>query len=204
MRCVSYSLRVRRALRLFATSCLLCLLLESCATSGVGTGRPQPIPLKEVIQQVTGAVDQFRNSQAAQYAELASAEFNFQTVKTAGGELKVNPLFFNFGFSASREITHTFTFTYTKPGHHRLGASARENDMTRDLVEMIRQAAMSAQDALYAVGLPLNQVDLSVQFAVKQTVTAGGAATIQLVTLGGSVTASRSQTQSVKLTFKRK
>jgi hypothetical protein len=81
---------------------------------------------------------------------------------------------------------------------------AKENDMTRDLVEMIDQAGRAAKDALSAVGLPLNHVDLSVQFAVKQTVTGGGAATIQLVTLGGSVTASRSQTQSVKLTFKRK
>jgi hypothetical protein len=160
--------------------------------------------LQLVVEQVTAAVNQFRHSEAAKYAELASAEFNFQTVKSVGTELKVNPVFFNFGLSGSREVTHTFTFIYTKPGQHRFAASVTENDMTRDLVEMIKQAAQTAKEAVFAVGLPLNQVDLSVQFCVKQTVTGGGSATIQLITLGGSVTASRAQTQSVKLTFKRK
>jgi hypothetical protein len=203
VRCAFYSQAVFGALRSFAICCILCLLLQSCATSGVGTGGPQPIPLSQVVQQVTAAVDQFRNSEYARLAKLDSAEFNFQTVKGTSGELSVKPLVFSFGFSASREVTHTFTFTYSKSGKRGL-AVAKENDMTRDLVEMIKQAATAAKDALYAMGLPLNHVDLSVQFAVKQTVTGGGAATIQLVTLGGSVTASRAQTQSVKLTFKRK
>jgi Trypsin-co-occurring domain 2 len=204
IRSAFYSLGVGGALRSLAISCISCLLLQSCATSGVGTGSPQPIPLNQVVQQVTSAFDQFRNSEYARLAKLDSAEFNFQTVKGTSGELSVKPLVFNFGFSASREVTHTFTFTYRKRAKRQLGAMAKENDMTRDLVEMIEQAARAANGALYAVGLPLNQVDLSVQFAVKKTVTGGGAATIQLVTLGGSVTASRAQTQSVKLTFKRK
>jgi len=199
-----YSLDVAVALRFLAISCICCFLLQSCVTPGLGTGRSEPIPLRLVVEQVTAAVNQFRNSEAAKYAELASAEFNFQTVKSAGAELKVNPVFFNFGLSGSREVTHTFTFIYTKPGHHLFAANVTENDMTRDLVEMIKQAARTAQEAVFAVGLPLNEVDLSVQFCVKQTVTGGGSATIQLITLGGSATASRSQTQSVKLSFKRK
>jgi hypothetical protein len=160
--------------------------------------------LKQVVDQVTAAVDQFRNTEYARYAKLDSAEFDFQTVKGVEGELSVKPVFFNFGFSGSREVTHTFTFTYTKPGKRRLILSAEQQKMTADLVDMIGRAAKAAKGALSAAGLSLNQVDLSVQFVVKQTVTGGGAATIQLVTLGGSVKASRSQTQSVKLTFKRK
>jgi hypothetical protein len=160
--------------------------------------------LEKVVRQVTAAVDQFRNSEYARYAELASAEFSFQTVKGVGGGLSVKPLFFSFGFSASREVTHTFTFTYTKSGHQRLVASREENELTRDLVDMIKRAAVSAKDALYAAGLPLNQVDLSVQFAVKYSISGGVEAPIELVTLGGNVSASRDQTQSVKLTFKRK
>jgi hypothetical protein len=117
----------------------------------------------------------------------------------------VKPLtFFNFSLSASREVTHTFTFTYTKPAKQLFVASAEENNMTRDLVDMIQRAAVAAKDALYTAGLPLNQVDLSVQFAVKWAGKGGVEAPIQLVTLGGSVTAHRDETQSVKLTFRRK
>ncbi len=204
IRCASYSPSVVGPLKSFAICCMLCLLLQSCATSGSGTGHREPVPLGQVVRQVTAAVDQFRTSEAARYAELASAEFNFQTVKSTGGELSVKPLFFSFSLSSSREITHTFTFTYTKPGKQRRIASVEENDLTRDLVDMIKQAAASAKDTLYAVGLPLSQVDLSVEFAVKRAVSGGVEAPIKLVTLGGNVTASHAQTQSVKLTFKRK
>jgi len=168
------------------------------------TGRPEAIPLHQVIDQVTAAVDYFRTTPYAKYAKLASAEFSFQTVKGEKGELSVKPLFFSFGFSASREVTHTFTFTYTKAGQKRIAASAEEKKLTQDLVEMIEQAAVSAKDALHLSDLPLNQVDLSVQFAVKRAVTAGAQGQVELVTLGGNITASRDKTQSVKLTFKRK
>jgi hypothetical protein len=149
-------------------------------------------------------VDQFRNSEYAKYADLATAEFNFQTLRSTGEELHVNPYFFTFSLSGSHEVTHTFTFAYGKPGKARLVATKKEDDMTKDLVEMIKGAALSAKGTLSAAGLPLDHVDLFVQFVVKRGVTVGGQAPIQLVTLGGSFTASHSQTQSVKLTFKRK
>ena len=195
---------VGRALRIVPICCILCFLLLSCATTEPHTGDSDLIPLSKVISQVTVAVDQFRNTPEARYADLDSAQFEFQTINGKGGELHVNPYFFTFSFSGSREVTHTFTFTYGKPGKARLAATKAEDDMTKDLVEMIKDAAVSARGALSVSGLRLNQVDLTVLFVVKRNVTVGGQAQIQLVTLGGSVTASHSQTQSVKLTFKRK
>lgn len=191
-------------LRSLAISCIFCLFLQSCATTGVGTGGSQPIPLKRVVDQVTDAVDQFRHTKYAEYAKLDSAEFNFQTVKGMKGGLSVKPLFFSFDFSASREVTHTFTFIYTKPGKRRLVLSPEEKELTRDLVDMIERAAEAAEGALSAAGLSLDQVELTVQFAVERAGGVAAEAPIKLVTLGGGVTASRSQTQSVKLTFKRK
>jgi len=69
---------------------------------------------------------------------------------------------------------------------------------------MIQQAAKSARRTLNALGLSLKHVDLSVEFAVEHAASIAGEAPVKLVTLGGSVTASHSQTQSVKLTFERK
>jgi len=182
-----------------------CVLLQSCATSGSKTGSSKPIPLAEVVKQVTAAVDQFRNTKYAEYAELTSAEFNFQTVKGTEGELSVKPLVFGIDFSASREVTHTFTFMYTKPGKHRLSiASAEEKELTKELVEMMDRAAQSAEKVLTGVGLSLTEVDLSVEFAVEYAAGVNVEVPVKLVTLGGGVTARHSETQSVKLTFERR
>ena len=107
IRCASYSPSVVGPLKSLAIICILCPLLQSCATSGLGTERQEPIPLGEVVRQVTVALNQFRNTEEAQYAELTAAEFNFQTVKGNKGELSVKPLFIGFSLSASREVTKT-------------------------------------------------------------------------------------------------
>jgi hypothetical protein len=201
----SSSRRVSRAIGCLATACLAGLLVEGCATTGPGSVDSEAIPLAEVIGQVTVAVDQFRKTEAARYAQLTTAVFNFQTVRGVGAELNVKPLFFGFGFAASREVTHTFTFTYSKPGPRLRVAAAQPKELTADLVDMIGRAAKSARGALDAAGLPLNQVDLSVQFAVRRSITAGATApVVELVTLGGNLKASSDRTQSVKLTFTRK
>lgn len=183
---------------------MLGVLSQGCATPGSRTGGHDVIPLKNVVDQVTAAIEQFRTTEAAKQAELKSAEFNFQTVEGKSRELGVKPLVFNFGITASREVTHTFTFTYKESGHLKINAVGPVNDITRDLVEMINKAAEAAKDTLYVAGLPLNQVDLSVQFAVKRSVSGGAEVPFELVTLGGKATASRDRIQTVKLTFERK
>jgi len=190
------------------TSILLfsfCLLFQGCATPPTGGKHADTIPLREVTNQVTIAVDRFRHTDYAKVAKLKSAEFEFETVKGEGGELDVKPLgIINLGFSLSHEVTHTFTFTYGESKHRLSALQAQKPELTDQLVDMIERAGKSAEKAIYAGGLSLQQVELTVKFGVKWEASVGGEFPFKLVTLGGNVKASRDETQSVKLTFVRK
>jgi len=171
-------------------------------------GKGDPIPLDKVVRQVTDAVDQFRNTEAgteaARYATLQSAEFTFQVVRGSQGKLDVKPFVFELSLSGSRDVTHVFDFTYGGTSKGFRMARGKEDDITKELVEMMEAAEESAKKSLIAVGLPLEKVDLSLEFAVKWDASIGGEFPFKLITLGGSVTGHRDQIQTVKLTFGRR
>jgi hypothetical protein len=200
------SRHVRGLLSCLAINAALCLCLQSCVTPGLRP-RGATIPLQDVVDQVSVALDQFKSTPAAQYAELSEADFTFQVVETKKGGIDVNPYILSFGVSFSREVTHTVTFAYDnkKPSKQRRLTNKKETELSAAFTDLINNAYRAAEKTLTAGGLPLDHADLTVEFAVTWAGTAGIQAPVAtLITLGAHASASRNDVQTVKLTFTRK
>lgn len=168
--------------------------------------RSSPIPLQKVVDEVTTAVDQFRNSPYARVAKLNSAQFTFQVVETEKADVNVKPVILSFGISFSRDVTHSVAFIYDnrKPVKRRRVTGENETELTKEFAKLIKNAAEAAEKTIIAAGLPLQEVDLTVQFGVTWSGSGGVLAPVNLITLGGDVSASRNDVQCVKLSFTRK
>lgn len=176
--------------------------MQGCVTTGAGIGDKKKLALDQVANQVTIAIDLMRHTHYAKLAKLKSAEIDFQTVKNQNGELEIKPLgFLDIDFSISHQVTHTFSFIYSTPAHRQVVLKPREHEVTDQLVEMMSKAADAAGKSVYAGGLSLGEVDLTVEFAVEYDGTLGAEFPFKFVTLDANVSAKRDEIQTVKLTF---
>jgi hypothetical protein len=194
---------VRNAILWVAAGAFVCFLFPGCATIG---GESQTVPLVDVVKEVKRQVKEYQDKPVPgnPLPELHTAEFTFKVVRTTSGGLNVNFFVFTIGGSHSREDMHTVTYTYEVPSPKtKFAAQKPEPERKDSLVETIRRAAEAAKATsdTDVAGLPLNAMEINIEFVVKRQATVTVQAPISIVTVGANVSGDKSTTQSVKLVF---
>jgi hypothetical protein len=204
---------VRNTTPWVALGLLACFLFSGClfdrqsSTSAAATGSGlDSVPLAEVVKEVKKEVKEYQDSpvEGAPLPALTTAEFTFKVVRTATGGLGVNVWFVSFGWSHSREATHSVTYTYKVPppeAKFSISAASKRVEKKDSLAEAIKLAAEAAKASTSFGDLPLNEMAINIQFVVKSQLKGGVKVPISIVTVGADVSGDKSTTQSVKLVF---
>jgi hypothetical protein len=195
---------MRNAILWVAAGAFVCFVFSSCATSGGGL---DTVPLEDVVKEVKREVKDYQDKPvpSSPLPRLDTAEFTFKVVRTVSGGLSVNVFVIEIGGSHSREAMHTVTYTYkVPPPEKKFAARERPGPERKDsLAETIRRAAEAAKAATSFGDLPLNEMEINIEFVVKRQRNVAVKAPISIVTVGASVSGEKSTTQSVKLVFGR-
>jgi hypothetical protein len=166
-----------------------------------------PGALPAVIQQVTGALQEYQDSRGSgpdALPPLAQAQFDFKTtIKTSGG-FTLNLFVFKFGTTHENDQTNDVEFTYAlpKPKSMRSMTSQAPSTQLKDvLAQTIQSAALSVKNGGKVAGLPLNSLKVTLSFAVDWNVDGGGQVTYSIVTAGLNASKDKNSIQTVVLTF---
>jgi hypothetical protein len=175
------------------------------------------IPLCLVAAKVAATLDQY-NSDPKTIADalphLLSADFGFKTVGDDTVGFKVSILVFSFGTSRKAEATNEVTFTYTVPPPKKSKGENSEISISSSdkkpkpvpfepkLIETLQQAAEQIKSTQSVGDAKFTTLTVTLAYGVTWDFNGGVTLPIQLWTLGGTVDHSRSDTQTIKLTFK--
>lgn len=145
---------------------------------------------------------------------LLKAEFDFKTVTSNTGGLKLNFLIFSFGGTHKSEMTNDVKFSYVVPPpkpkpaqlsfNGYLGFLARQpkpKDFSVELVSALQDAAQEVKNTRTFADAKFKTLTLSMAYGVTWDLSASASIPISLVTLGPSFDHNRADTQAITLAF---
>lgn len=166
------------------------------------------VPLSLVAAQVVKTLDTF-NAEAGSRAlpKLSKVVFDFNTERTLGGGFGFNVLFFRFGANRDSSATNEVSFTYTVPaapapsGAFSPRTQPATHDFSHSLLSTLQAAAAQVKETQHIGAANFTNLTVVLSYGVVWDTSAGGAGTIGLVTLDGSVDRKRSDVQTLTLIF---
>jgi hypothetical protein len=176
--------------------------------------KKEPIPLCLAARKIQDALDAYNSDPETltrALPELNSAEFEFKTVtdNTVGG--KVGFLILSFGVSRKGESTNDVTYTYEVPTAKPAGLGSSnalllaKNEKPRDfscqLIRNLQQAAIQVKETTPIGKTKFKSLTISMAYGATWDETGGITVPIHLVTVGGTLDHTSTDTQTVKLKF---
>jgi len=164
--------------------------------------------LPSVIAAVQAALkcyDDKRGSGPDSLPLLQKAVFDFQTTTGKVGGVELDFFIFKLKASHEKDNTHVTTFTYTRPkpktGAHPLKTKRSPELLSDDIVGRMQAAAKAINEVSKMGDLDFNQVDVKIQFGIKNDGSATASMPVQLVTIGPNIDFNKNDVQTVTLTF---
>jgi hypothetical protein len=158
------------------------------------------------VQAALKCYEDRRGSGSDSLPLLQKAVFDFQTTKGKVGGIELDFFVFKIKASHEKDDTHVTTFTYTrpkpKPGGQPLQLKKSPQLLLSDDIVSSMQAAAAAVNGSANIGaLNFNQLDVKIQFGIKNDASAAASFPIQLITLGPNIDYNKNDVQTVTLTF---
>jgi hypothetical protein len=164
--------------------------------------------LPSVIAAVQAALkcyDDNRGSGQDSLPQLQKAVFDFQTTTGKVGGIELDFFIFKLKASHEKDDMHVTTFTYVRPkptqGAHPLKTKRDPQLLSDDIVARMQAAALAVKEATKMGDLNFNQLDMKIQFGIKNDGSAAGSVPVPLVTIGPSIDYNKNEVQTVTLSF---
>jgi len=169
--------------------------------------QPSRPPLGDIIQQVKKAVDDYQESLGggnSALPPLQSVEFDFKVATEDVVKGSVSFFIIQFGASRSKSTVNDVSYTYELPTPGAMGFAEEPPKTLREtLARTIQEAARTVKESGALGDLKFTKLVVEIQFGVKWARDVTGNFTYQFVTFNLGASKNRSDTQSVKLTFKK-
>ena len=169
-----------------------------------------PVPLCLVAQKIAATLDEYNRAPgtiAGALPQLSRAVFDFKTVNSTTTGFKFCLLVFSVGASHRTDSTNAVTFTYavpppqSKPAFDSHTKHPQPQDFSQTLIQTLQDAAQQIKLTNSVGAAKFKTLTVTLAYGVTWDFNAGATVPISLVTLGGTLDHSRSDTQTVELTF---
>jgi hypothetical protein len=158
------------------------------------------------VQAALKCYEDHRGSGPDSLPELQKAVFDFQTTTGKVGGIELDFFIFKLKASHEKDDMHVTTFTYVRPkptpgGAHPLKTKRDPQLLSDDIVARMQAAASAVKEATKMGDLNFNQLDMKIQFGIKNDGSAAASVPVQLVTIGPSIDYNKNDVQTVTLSF---
>lgn len=157
------------------------------------------------VQTALKCYDDHRGTGPDSLPLLQKAVFDFQTTTGKVGGIELDFFVFKLKATHERDDTHVTTFTYARPkpkqGVHPLKTKQAPVLLSDDIVARMQAAATAINEAAKMGDLDFNQLDVKIQFGIKNDGSAAASVPVQLVTIGPSIDYNKTDVQTVTLSF---
>jgi hypothetical protein len=169
-----------------------------------------PVPLCLVAQKIVATLDEYNRAPgtiAGALPQLSKAVFEFKTVSSTTTGFKFCILVFSLGASHRTDSTNAVSFAYAvpppqaKPGFDFHGKHPQPQDFSQNLIQTLQDAAQQIKLTRSVGAARFKTLTVTLAYGVTWDFNGGATVPISLVTLGGTMDHSRSDTQTVELTF---
>jgi hypothetical protein len=183
---------------------------DVCAVPPAARTNPRdtPVPLCLVAQKIAATLDEYNRAPgtlADALPKLSKAVFDFKTVSSTTAGFKFCILVFSLGASHRTDSTNAVTFAYAVPtppsGPGFSAKHPQPQDFSQNLIQTLQDAAQQIKLTRSVGAAQFKTLTVTLAYGVTWDFNAGATVPISLVTLGGTLDHSRSDTQTVSLTF---
>ena len=186
---------------------------DVCAVPPEARTNPKdtPVPLCLVAQKIAATLDEYNRAPgtiAGALPQLSKAVFDFKTVSSTTTGFKFCILVFSLGASHRTDSTNAVSFTYAVPPPQAKppafdfhGKHPQPQDFSQNLIQTLQDAAQQIKLTRSVGAARFKTLTVTLAYGVTWDFNGGATVPISLVTLGGTMDHSRSDTQTVELTF---
>ena len=186
---------------------------DVCAVPPNARTNPQdtPVPLCLVAQKIAATLDEYNRAPgtiAGALPQLSKAVFEFKTVSSTTAGFKFFILVFSLGASHRTDSTNAVSFAYAvpppeanPPALQPHGKHPQPQDFSQTLIQTLQDAAQQIKLTNSVGAAKFKTLTVTLAYGVTWDFNGGATIPISLVTLGGSLDHSRSDTQTIELTF---
>ena len=178
---------------------------QTCQPPIVHKGSPPAeVPLCLVAEQVVKTLNAF-NADAGSKAlpKLSKVTFDFHASAAKGTGFSFGVLLFNVGANREADTINDVAFTYAvpQPPAAQPRTSATEHDFSGTLLATLQAAAGQVRQTQSIGDAKFANLSVSLGYGAVWDFSGGGAGTLGLVTLGGSIDRKRADVQTLTLSF---